>query len=76
MGHGALAARLADIPDFHTAFATRVDVACGVANGYGAHHLAVTQCVDLTSVAWDSGADQGVGWERHRLHLAVGTHVE
>lgn len=37
--HGALAARLTDVPDFDTAFATSVDMTCGVANGYCAHHL-------------------------------------
>ena len=76
LGHGALAAGLADIPDFDTAFATSVDMTCGVANGNSTHHLAVAQCVDLTSVAGDTGANKGVGWEGHRLHLAICTDVE
>lgn len=76
LGHGTLAARLADIPDFDTAFATSVDMTCGVANGNGAHHLTVAQCVDLTGVAWDTRANEGVGWEGHRLHLAICTDMK
>lgn len=41
LGHRALAARLADVPDLDAALATCVDVTCGVANGDSAHHLAV-----------------------------------
>lgn len=76
LGHGALAAGLADIPDFDTAFATSVDMASGVANGNSTYHLAVTQCVDLTGVAWNPRADQGVGREGHRLHLAICADME
>lgn len=76
MGHGALAARLADVPDFDTPFATSVDMTCGVANGNGAHHLAVAQRVDLTGVAWNSGTYQGVWREGHGLHLTVSADVE
>lgn len=76
LGHGALAARLAHVPDFDTAFATSVNMTCGVANGNSTDHLAVAQCVDLTGVAWNTGANQGVGWEWHRLHLAVCTDME
>lgn len=76
MGHGALAAGLADIPDFDTAFSTSIDMACGVANGNSTHNLAVAQRVDLTGVAWNTGADEGIGWEGHRLHLAICADVE
>lgn len=76
LGDWTLAARLADVPDFDTAFTTSVDVACGVANGDSAHHLAVVQCVDLTGVAWNTGANQSIGWEGHRLHLTVCADVE
>lgn len=76
MGHGALAAGLADIPDFDTAFATSVNMARGVADGNGAHNLAVAQRVDLTGMAWNTGADQGIGWEGHRLHLAICADME
>lgn len=76
MGHRALAAGLADVPDFDTAFATSVDVTCWVANGNSAHHLAVAQRVDLACVAGDTRADQGIGREGHRLHLAVGADME
>lgn len=76
LGHRALAARLADVPDFDTAFATSVDMTCGVANGNSAHHLAVAQRVDLTGVAWNTGADQSVGRKGNRLHLTVCTDVE
>lgn len=76
LGHGALAARLADVPDFDTAFATSVDMTRGVANGNSAHHLAVAQRVDLAGVAWNTGADQGVGREGHGLHLTICTDVE
>lgn len=76
LGHGALAARLADVPDFDTAFATSVDMTCGVANGNCTHHLTVAQCVDLTGMTWNTGANQGIRWEGNRLHLAIGTDVE
>lgn len=76
MGHGALAARLADVPDFDTAFATSVDMTCGVANGNSAHHLTVAQRVDLTGVAWNTGTDQGVRREGHRLHLTISADME
>lgn len=49
---------------------------CGVANGNGAHHLAVAQRVDLTGVAWNSGTYQGVWREGHGLHLTVSADVE
>ncbi|TNN86967.1 hypothetical protein EYF80_002722 [Liparis tanakae] len=76
LGHGALAARLADVPDLDTAFATSIDVTCGVADGNGANHFAVAQRVDLAGVAWNTRADQGVGREGHGLHLTVCTDVE
>lgn len=76
MGHGALAAWLADVPDFDTPFSTGVDVTCGVANGNGAHHLAVAQRVDLPGVAWNPRANQGVWREGHGLHLPVSADVE
>lgn len=76
LGHGALAARLTDVPDFDTAFATSVDMTSGVANGYCAHHLTVVQRVDLTGVAWDTRSNQGVGREGHRLHLTISADVE
>lgn len=74
--HGALASRLTDVPDFDTAFATSVDMTCGVADGYCAHHLTVVQRVDLTGVAWDTGSDQGIGRKGHRLHLTISADVE
>lgn len=76
LGHGALAARLADVPDFDTALASSVDMTCGVANGHGAHHLTVAQRVDLTGVARNTRTDQGVGREGHRLHLTVSADME
>lgn len=74
--HRALAARLTDVPDFDTAFATSVDMTCGVANGYCAHHLTVVQRVDLTGMAWDTGSDQSVRRKGHRLHLTISADVE
>ena len=76
LGHGTLAARLADVPDLNAALATGVDVARGVADGDGAHHLAVAQRVDLASVAWDARAYESVRGKGHRLHLAVGAHMK
>lgn len=76
LGHRALAARLADVPDFDTALATSVDMTCGVANGHGAHHLTVAQRVDLTGVARNTRTDQGVGREGHRLHLTISADME
>ena len=76
LGHGTFAAGLANVPDFDTAFATRVDMACGVANCDSAHHLAMAQCVDLTRVARNTRANQGIGWEGNRLHLTICADVE
>lgn len=76
LGDGALAARLADVPDLDAALAAGVDVARGVADGDGAHHLAVAQRVDLPRVPRDARPRQRVVRERHRLHLPVRAHVE
>lgn len=73
---GALATRLADVPDLHAALAAGVDVARWVADGDGAHHLAVAQRVDLPGVARDPGANESIRGEGHRLHLPVRAHVE
>lgn len=76
LGHGALAARLADIPDFDTTFATSVDVTCGVADGDGAHYFPMAQCVDLTSVPRDARAYQCVWGKGHGLHLTICTYMK
>ena len=76
LGHGALAPWLADVPHLDAALASSVDVARGGADGDGAHHLSVVQRVDLTGVTRDARTQQGVGWKRHRLHLAIRTHME
>lgn len=76
LGHGALAAWLADVPDLDTALAAGVDVACGVADGDRAHHLPVAKRVDLASVAWDARAYQCIWRKGHGLHLTVRAHVK
>lgn len=76
MGYGALAAGLADVPDFDAAFATGVDMTRRVADGNRTHDLSVAKCVDLTGVAGDSGPDEGVWRERYGLHLAICTDVK
>ena len=76
LGHGALAPRLADVPHLHAALSSGVDVAGGGADGDGTHHLSVVQGVDLTGVPRDPRAQQGVGGEGNRLHLAVCAHME
>lgn len=76
LGHGTLAARLADVPHLDTALAAGVDVACGGADGDGTHHLSVVQSVDLTGMPWDARAQQGIRRERHRLHLSIRTYME
>lgn len=76
LGHRALAAWLADVPDLDAALAAGVDVTRGVADGDGAHHLPVAQRVDLAGVARDARAHQRVRREGHGLHLAVRAHVE
>lgn len=76
LGHRTLAAWLADVPDLDATLSTSVDVARGVADGDGAHYFAVAQRVDLTSVARDARAYEGVWREGHGLHLTVCTHVE
>lgn len=76
LGHGALAAWLADVPDLHAALATCVDVTSGVADGDSAHNFPVAQRVDLTSVPRDARAYQCVWGEGHRLHLTIRTHMK
>lgn len=76
LGHGRLVARMADVPHFNAALTAGVDVARGVTDGDGAHHLPVAQSIDLASVARDAWTDQRVRRKRHGLHLSVGTHVE
>lgn len=76
LGHWALAARLADVPDLDTALAAGVDVTCGVADGDSAHHFPVAQCVDLASMAWDARAYQCIWREGHGLHLTICTYVK
>lgn len=76
MGHRALAARLADVPHFDAAFPAGVDVTRGGADGHRAHHLSMTERVDLTGVTWDARAEEGVRREGHRLHLTICAHVE
>ena len=76
LGHGALASRLADVPHLDAALASGVDVARRGADGDGTHNLSVVQGVNLTGVARDSRAQQGVRGKGHRLHLAVCAHVE
>lgn len=76
LGHGALGPRLADVPHLHAALPSGVDMACGGADGDGAHHLSVVQAVNLTGVTRDSWTQQSVGGEGHGLHLPIRTHVE
>ncbi len=76
LGHGALASRLADVPHLDAALASGVDVARRGADGDGTHHLPVVQAVNLTGVARDSRAQQGIRGKGHRLHLAVCAHME
>lgn len=76
LGHGGLVARMADVPHFNAALTAGVDVARGVTDGDGAHHLPVAQSIDLASVARDARTDQRVRRKRHGLHLSVGTHVK
>lgn len=76
LGHWALAPWLADVPDLDAALAAGVDVAGGVADGDGAHHLPVAQGIDLASVARDPRAYQRVWREGHRLHLTICANVK
>lgn len=76
MGHWALAAWLADVPDLDTTLAAGVDVTCGIADGDGAHHFPVAECVDLASVPWDAWPYQCIWREGHGLHLTICTYVK
>lgn len=76
LGHGALAARLADVPHFDTAFAASVDVSCRGADGDGTHHLSMAECVDLAGMARDAWAQESIRREGHRLHLSICTHMK
>lgn len=72
----ALVPRLADVPDFNTAFATRVHVSCGVADGNCTHNFPMIQSVDLAGMARDSWTDEGIRRERNRLHLTICSNVK
>lgn len=76
LGHGALAARLADVPHFDTSFAASVDMACRCADGDGTHHLSMAESVDLTGMARDAWAQESIRREGHRLHLSICTHMK
>ncbi len=72
----ALAAGLTDIPDLHAAFAASIDVPRGVADGYGAHHLTMAECVDLTGMTGNAWSNQSIWRKRYWLHLAICANVE
>lgn len=74
--HRALAAWLTDVPDLDAALAASVDMACGVTDGDGTHHLAMAQRVDLAGVPGDTRSNQRVWWKGHRLHLTIRAHVK
>lgn len=76
LGHWALAARLADVPDLDTALAAGVDVTRGVADGDSAHYFPVAQRVNLACVTRDARAYQCIWREWHGLHLTIRTHVK
>lgn len=76
LGHRALAAWLAYVPDLDTTLAAGVDVTCGIADGDSTHHFSVAQCVDLASMTWDAWAYQCIWREGHGLHLTVRTHMK
>lgn len=76
LGHRALAAWLADVPNLDTTFAAGVDVTGGITDGDGTHYFPVAQSVDLASVARDARPYQGVWREGHRLHLTVRADVK
>lgn len=73
---GTLVARVADVPDFNTALATRVHVSCGVADGNCTHNFPMIQSVDLAGMARDSWTDEGIRRERNRLHLTICTYMK
>jgi len=56
--------------------AAGVDVSAGVADGDSTHNLTVAQNTQLASMARYARAYQSIRWERHGLHLTIGTHVE
>lgn len=76
LGHRRLVARVADVPHLDAALAAGVDMARGVADGDGAHHLPVAESVDLACVTWNARTNQRVWRKRHGLHLSVRTHVK
>lgn len=76
LGHRRLVARVADVPHFDAAFAAGVDMARGVADGDGAHHLPMAESVDLACVTRNARTNQRVWRKRHGLHLSVRAHVE
>ena len=49
---------MADVPHFNAALTASVDVARGVTDGDGAHHLAVAEGADLARMAWNAWTDQ------------------
>jgi hypothetical protein len=76
LGHRAFGDGLADIPHLDTALATSVHVFGWVADSNSAHHLAMTQCVDLSCVSRNPWTNEGICWEWHRLQLSLSIHVK
>lgn len=72
----ALVARVADIPNLDTALPTCVHMSRGVADGNCTHNFPVVQGVDLTGMARDSWADEGIRRERNWLHLAICSNMK
>lgn len=67
---------LTNVPDFDASLASGVHVLGGVGNGDGTDNFTMTEGVDLSCVTGNPRSDEGVRWKWHRLHLAVGGHVE
>jgi hypothetical protein len=76
LGHRAFGDGLADIPHLDTPLATSVDVFGWVAYSDSAHHLAVTQGVDLSCVSRNPWTNERVCRERYRLQLSLPVHVK
>lgn len=67
---------MTDVPHLHAALAAGVDMARGVADGDGAHHLPVAKSIDLSCMPWNAWTDQRIRRKRHRLHLSIGAHMK
>ena len=76
MRNRCLSSWLADVPNLHTALASRVHILGRVRHGDSTDHVPMGKGVDLSYVSWDARTDEGVCREGYCSRLPLGVHME